>query len=409
MFQPRPITSGQVSGFPSKMDLEIQRTRSKALSSFRNVRLPHVFQVCDAKGFSKALVDLYWKYMAGPEDSYSFRSLRKCPYFRVDCKNTIGTEIDFRLSEDLEQKVNDCEFIRPPAPMLWNGGKYVDDCEDAENWPSSFRRCAYDLRRAFGLPHPNDEIEKHESLIQLYGGRSFGRGIISADILLTHSPHNWTMLMDDMTHFYDERMFKKNDFLLRSEIIVICATLFAQMNETFDEDVNEEEEDPEELELDRSVEDGVRTTSRYVYDGSPLTVTTVNVIHNHVRVVQATCNPSRGKDVCLSFNVRAYYRLSIIKEFDSDEQVKQAATDVVKWLVSTPCSPDEEEHLGQEPLQESPATKEPSEEERPTERRPEESSAARKRRLSPDSDSQRRARKRPSSADLTNPDIARRN
>ncbi|KAI5300370.1 hypothetical protein KEM55_007893 [Ascosphaera atra] len=252
------------------------------MSSFRGtIKLNlAVRNVVDGKTLGEALKDTYWVFCARPNDFYEFSFLEKWPSYKIACKETAGvsqpgnTQPPLPSPPGFQQAILKCVSVKRPDTLV----------ELSLIWAEYFAECSRDVLNA------------EDSPVNPYS---------------PNAEDHWSVLMFDRTRLNGLNLFgRKQDFLMRGEIMTVCATLYAQMHKTHSKPMSAKElEDVDSMDPN---------ADRYV--------TVVNVMHGHVRVVQASCNPS----LVLALNVRAYYRMST-KGFD-----QQAVVEVLKWILCPP-------------------------------------------------------------------------
>ncbi|KAK2801735.1 hypothetical protein FQN50_007650 [Emmonsiellopsis sp. PD_5] len=255
--------------------------------------------------FSNILPQLYKHYQTCKEDTFAFEFLQITPDLKVVCQETTAETVRFNTPPDLEHALQESTVIE--SPKFSTGQAPRDD-----GWASWSDWVTRPLARRFG-----PELESQAGCM-LLGPLVDGtvlyhlhRSPILGYNLYPHRPDHWVFTLRDysLSKWRDSTTLCAKNYILRSEILTVLAIFWHQMNEI-----------PWDCENYR---DG-KPVLRY-QDGS-LTATVITFLTSKVRVVQATCNPSK-KLPTLTFTLRGLYDLDI------SCYNKDTAREIVKWIL----------------------------------------------------------------------------
>ncbi|KAK2865469.1 hypothetical protein FQN49_003536 [Arthroderma sp. PD_2] len=252
------------------------------------------------------MAHLFRLYLSYKPDSFPFEWLQKTTELEVRCRDTTGEKITVSTSPELLKAIRNCERVNFPNKR----GRLPSD------WGFSGFMNAAVHQVLDEVPFTKANEFSGPLFSKLGAGIIFDLStrIVGVRVLYLRDNH-WSCMMRDWT--YDSQQDENStDYLLKSETLAVTSIFCRQMNEMI-------------WNPDRE-----RYKARPRYKGGLLTATVVTFICGQVRIVQATLNPSETYPT-FSYTLRTMYNLN------HDNYDKEAAYDVLKWILSPPDAPME--------------------------------------------------------------------
>ncbi|KAI5308831.1 hypothetical protein KEM55_004750 [Ascosphaera atra] len=300
----------------------------------RCLRLYCYDHVTDPVSFAETLKDLYLLIRRSPE-ILSFEYLEAQKPVRITCKNT-SDEIKASpprfdiTSPDIEDVIRNSKKLKPEQPF------YTKTQTDREfinmYWSSAVDDVLEDINDPMNVNHPRYQGSAEPSFWELREGISYDMNSrVFMNGLYRHDKTHWTSFIRDFI-LPDPGILDndRRDYFLRGELLPIFAAFYGQMVHS---QVNGDWDNDDDFYNLNFI------TPKLKYDGGQLTTTVVSFKQNHVRVVQASCDPSLNEDVVVHLNLRAHYILDY--DTENGKWDKESVQDIMRWILFTPPYPED--------------------------------------------------------------------
>ncbi|KAK2735782.1 hypothetical protein FQN57_001120 [Myotisia sp. PD_48] len=258
--------------------------------------------------FASTMYTMFAVYLSESAELFDFHHLQDTEDLRIICQETTEQEVGFPTSPALEKAIQDCALIENPWTRVSSLTPHGSWC----GWATTrVRSIAHKVEIPNGSPFlPGGPLFKELA----YGVVIDYYTVISADYIIEHGPDHWALMIKDHSSLDQDKFGNGKDYILKSEILGASAIFHNQM-------VHMRENDRMN-----------RYDTTFRYPGGVLAATIVTFIIGKVRVVQATCDPSKEQP-SLVFTLRA------LSDFKLSCYDKITAKKIVKWVLCPPNPP----------------------------------------------------------------------